>query len=88
MAHRHAAAHPDPSPDRQHTFVPATTSTIATQINVNDPDDKMGGIDYLRLDKNRDKAYAFDLAFDESISQHRSGAPPSRRRAGCSRRAA
>ncbi|EOD17875.1 hypothetical protein EMIHUDRAFT_65880, partial [Emiliania huxleyi CCMP1516] len=69
MAHRHAAAHPDPSPDRQHTFVPATTSTIATQINVNDPDDKMGGIDYLRLDKNRDKAYAFDLAFDESISQ-------------------
>ena len=49
--------------------MPATTSTIATQINVNDPDDKMGGIDYLRLDKNRDKAYAFDLAFDESISQ-------------------
>ena len=28
-----------------------------------DPDDKMGGIDYLRLDKTKDKAYQFDAAF-------------------------
>ena len=65
------------TPRRIPTLVPTDSTpsclpplpTIATQINVNDPDDKMGGIDYLRLDKNRDKAYAFDLAFDESISQ-------------------
>jgi hypothetical protein len=29
----------------------------------------MRGIDYLRLDKNRDKAYAFDVALDTDISQ-------------------
>ena len=28
-----------------------------------DPDEKMGGIDYLRLDKSKDKAYQFDCAF-------------------------
>jgi len=39
------------------------------QINVVDPDDKMGGLDYLRLDKHRDKAYAFDCALDTDISQ-------------------
>ena len=39
------------------------------QINVNDPDDKMGGIDYLRLDKTKDKAYAFDHAFETAITQ-------------------
>ena len=39
------------------------------QVNVNDPDDKMGGIDYLRMDKTKDKAYAFDHAFDHSVSQ-------------------
>ena len=33
------------------------------QIFATDPDDKMGGIDYLRLDKNKDKAYQFDHAF-------------------------
>ena len=35
----------------------------ATPPQVNDPDDKMGGIDYLRLDKTKDKAYQFDAAF-------------------------
>jgi len=39
------------------------------QINVADPDDKMGGVDYLRLDKSKDKSYAFDHALDESVSQ-------------------
>ena len=29
----------------------------------------MGGIDYLRLDKTKDKSYAFDHAFDERASQ-------------------
>lgn len=29
----------------------------------------MGGLDYLRLDKHRDKAYAFDHAFDDTVSQ-------------------
>ena len=36
------------------------------QINCIDPDDKMGGIDYLRLDKTKDKSYAFDHAFDHA----------------------
>ena len=45
------------------------TRLRCTQINVVDPDDKMGGIDYLRLDKNRDKAYAFDAALDDTITQ-------------------
>ncbi len=39
------------------------------QINVNDPDDKMGGIDYLRLDKTKDKSYRFDHAFDNHVDQ-------------------
>ena len=39
------------------------------QINVIDPDEKMGGVDYLRLDKTKDKSYAFDHALDESMSQ-------------------
>ncbi len=33
------------------------------KVFARDPDDKMGGIDYLRLDKNKDKAYQFDRAF-------------------------
>lgn len=32
-------------------------------VLVNDPDDKMGGIDYLRLDKTKSKRYCFDHAF-------------------------
>ena len=32
-------------------------------VFASDPDDKMGGIDYLRLDKNKDKAYTFDCAW-------------------------
>ena len=32
-------------------------------VFASDPDEKMGGIDYLRLDKNKDKAYQFDHAF-------------------------
>ena len=39
----------------------------ARQVNVVDPDDKMGGIDYLRLDKTKDKAYAFDHAFEPGV---------------------
>lgn len=41
------------------------------QINVIDPDDKMGGIDYLRLDKTKDKSYAFDHAFDDQVPQQK-----------------
>ena len=39
------------------------------QINVIDPDDKMGGIDYLRLDRTKDKSFAFDHVFDETMTQ-------------------
>lgn len=32
-------------------------------VYANDPDDKMGGLDYLRLNVTKDKAYTFDHAF-------------------------
>ena len=32
-------------------------------VYANDPDDKMGGLDYLRLSVTKDKAYTFDHAF-------------------------
>lgn len=39
------------------------------RIDVEDPDEKMGGLDYLRMDKHKDRSYAFDHAFDPRISQ-------------------
>ncbi|KAL1499970.1 hypothetical protein AB1Y20_012649 [Prymnesium parvum] len=42
----------------------ATVEVLDAQnVLVNDPDDKMGGIDYLRLDKTKSKHYCFDHAF-------------------------
>jgi len=42
----------------------------ASKVFAYDPDDKMGGLDYLRLDKTKDKAYQFDHAFGaESTSK-------------------
>lgn len=38
-------------------------------VKVNDPDDKMGGIDYLRLGQYKTKNYAFDYAFGPDASQ-------------------
>ena len=64
---------PAPNPRRGLVAVATTDTTLrilcslwqdGKQINCNDPDDKMGGIDYLRLDKTKDKSYAFDPAFD------------------------
>ena len=40
-----------------------------THVQVNDPDDKMGGLDYLRLDKTKAKHYAFDHALGPDSSQ-------------------
>jgi len=34
-----------------------------TQVFAKDPDEKMGGRDYLRLNANKDQAYQFDVAF-------------------------
>ena len=39
------------------------------KIDVTDPDDKMGGLDYLRADKTKDRTYAFDTALDPQVSQ-------------------
>ena len=36
---------------------------------VNDPDDKMGGLDYLRLDKTKSKHYRFDYALGPTSTQ-------------------
>ena len=41
----------------------------AKHIRVEDPDDKMGGLDYLRIDKHRDKHYAFDHALGPDATQ-------------------
>lgn len=38
-------------------------------VLVNDPDDKMGGIDYLRLDKTKTKRYVFDFALGPDTPQ-------------------
>ena len=40
-----------------------------TLCQVTDPDDKMGGIDYLRLDKTKTKHYRFDFALAPTCSQ-------------------
>ena len=40
-----------------------------TEIDVMDPDDKMGGLDYLRMDKSKDRSYAFDHAMEPGITQ-------------------
>ena len=45
-------------------------------ITVLDPDDKMGGLDYLRLNVTKDKAYTFDHAFGaECTSEEDVSAP-------------
>ena len=41
------------------------------KIDVMDPDDKMGGLDYLRMDKNKDRSYAFDHAMEPGITQQK-----------------
>ena len=38
------------------------------EVYAYDPDDKMGGLDYLRLNVSKDKAYTFDHAFGPSCS--------------------
>ena len=44
------------------------TVTDGSKIFAADPDEKMGGRDYLRLDKTRDHAYRFDHAFGPEAS--------------------
>ena len=41
----------------------------AEHVLVSDPDDKMGGIDYLRLDKTKTKHYCFDHSFGPDCGQ-------------------
>lgn len=38
-------------------------------VLVNDPDDKMGGLDYLRLNKTKTMHYCFDYAFGPDATQ-------------------
>ena len=45
----------------------AAPPVACTQVN--DPDDKMGGIDYLRLDKTKTKHYRFDFALGPESAQ-------------------
>ena len=39
------------------------------RLVVLDPDDKMGGLDYLRLDRSRSTTYAFDRALGPEVTQ-------------------
>ena len=43
--------------------------TDGKHLVVQDPDDKMGGLDYLRLDRNRSTAYAFDRSLGPAVTQ-------------------
>ena len=43
--------------------------TDGKHLAVLDPDDKMGGLDYLRLDKHRSRAYAFDRSLGPEVTQ-------------------
>ena len=48
----------------------ATTKVLDHEhVLVSDPDDKMGGLDYLRLDKTRTKHYCFDHSFGPEAAQ-------------------
>ena len=48
----------------------ATVEVIdETHVAAFDPDDKMGGLDYLRLDKTKTKHYRFDFAFGPDSTQ-------------------
>jgi len=40
-----------------------------THVLAHDPDDKMGGLDYLRMDKTKTKQYRFDFAFGPNATQ-------------------
>ena len=44
------------------------TVTDGSKVFASDPDEKMGGRDYLRLDKTKDHAYRFDNAFGPEAS--------------------
>ena len=43
--------------------------TDGKHLVVLDPDDKMGGLDYLRLDRNRSTTYAFDRSLGPEVTQ-------------------
>ena len=57
------------SKERQRASHSCCVVQDARQINVIDPDEKMDGQDYLRLERTKDKSFAFDFAFDEHQGQ-------------------
>ena len=59
---RRAASRPLSIKEKQRQSWATVEVLDETHVLVNDPDDKMGGIDYLRLDKTKTKHYRFDFA--------------------------
>ena len=52
------------------SFPCIAVDTDGKHVAVLDPDDKMGGLDYLRLDKHRDRKYAFDRSLGPEVTQN------------------
>ena len=55
--------------ERDRHAYPTTKVLDHEHVLVSDPDDKMGGIDYLRLDKTKTKHYCFDHSFGPEALQ-------------------
>lgn len=55
--------------ERDRHAYPTTKVLDHEHVLVSDPDDKMGGLDYLRLDKTKTKHYCFDHSFGPEAAQ-------------------
>ena len=55
--------------EKSHNAFVTVEAIDEAHVLVNDPDDKMGGIDYLRLDKTKTKHYRLDSVFGPESTQ-------------------
>ena len=55
--------------EKSHNAFVTVEAIDEAHVLVNDPDDKMGGIDYLRLDKTKAKHYRLDSVFGPESTQ-------------------
>ena len=67
--HRRVRVRPLTSLEKSHNAFVTVEAIDEAHVLVNDPDDKMGGIDYLRLDKTKTKHYRLDSVFGPESTQ-------------------
>ena len=67
--------------ERDRHAYPTTKVLDHEHVLVSDPDDKMGGLDYLRLDKTKTKHYCFDHSFGPEGTSLEVRRPPTLRAA-------